>query len=118
MRTLILTALLVAACDLTIEDGPNAGGFLFQPEDACYFQLDVIDAETGQELYAYDVGVPLTPRPPGQLPDPVCPGDQFETFMHPYGTYLIRLHRVDGEVIEVEVELDRFSVVFGDVVGP
>jgi len=114
MRHLTLTltlALLCAAC--SVDENEPGGGFLFRPEQGCYFQLDVINADTGVEEYIYDVSLPLSPRPPSGT-HMVCPGDEFETFLHPYGEYVLRLHRVDGEVVEVEVVLDRSAVVVSD----
>ena len=89
----ILLSLLVA-CDLHLEGGPDAGAFVFQPIHGCYFAIVAVSIETGDEYeFQFDL---------------VCPGSQYESTTIPQGLYRLDLYRSDGEVVEVEVDLNRF----------
>jgi len=98
MRRLILLTALLAACDLSLEGGPPAGGFLLAPQHACYFKAE-LDGPTSY-VYEFD-GI-------------LCPGDTFETFGHEHGEYVVTWYAVDGTTVETEVTLDRISVIVGD----
>jgi hypothetical protein len=100
VRRLIVLLLLLAACNLSLEGGVPAGGFIFYPQEGCYYKM-VVTGESDSYDYDFDALI--------------CPGDWFETFSHPYGTYLVELYRADGEVVEIEVVLNRFQVPIGDL---